>query len=108
MKMPRNYKRCTNWQSWTEEAMKKAISEVIEGRSGYRLASRQFAVPQSTLEDRVKKYRINNDLEQASKKGLGRFKTIFTDEHEYMMCQHIKELEAQLFGLTYTDFKFCI
>ncbi|CAG9133763.1 unnamed protein product [Plutella xylostella] len=103
--MPRNYKRCTNRQSWIEEAMKKAISEVIEGRSGYRLASRQFAVPQSTLEDRVKEYRINNDLEQASKKGLGRFKTIFTDEQEDIKCQHIKDLEAQLFGLTYTDFR---
>lgn len=103
--MPRKYKRKTDRQSWGEENMRHAILEVIEGRSGYRLASRTFSVPQSTLEDRVKKYRICNNLVIASKKGLGRFKTIFTAEQENLMCQHIKDLEAQLFGLTYRDFR---
>ncbi|KAK2575400.1 hypothetical protein KPH14_008316 [Odynerus spinipes] len=103
--MPRNYKRTTNRQSWSEESMKNAILDVIGGKSGYRVASRTFSVPQSTLEDRVKKYRKNNNVEDASKKGLGRFKTVFTAEQESLMCQHIKDLEAQLFGLIYRDFR---
>ncbi|KAJ8714356.1 hypothetical protein PYW07_002581 [Mythimna separata] len=78
---------------------------LIEGRSGYRVASRTFSVPQSTLEDRVKKYRKTNNVDDASKKGMGRFKTVFTAEQESLMRQHIKDLEAQLFGLTYRDFR---
>lgn len=101
--MPRNYKRTTNRQSWDEENMKRAIMEVIEGNSGYRVASRNFSVPQSTLEDRVKKYRKNKNLKTAAEKGLGRFKTIFSAQQENMICKHIKDLEAQLFGLTYRD-----
>jgi hypothetical protein len=103
--MPRNYKRTTNRQAWSEIYMKKAILEVTEGKSGYRVASRKFSIPQSTLEDRVKKYRINSNINDASKKGLGRYKTVFTAEQESLICQHIKDLEAQLFGLTYKDFR---
>ncbi|KAG5896633.1 hypothetical protein JTB14_009540 [Gonioctena quinquepunctata] len=39
--------------------MEGAIEEVLSGRMGYLKASKAFNVPQSTLEDRVKKARIN-------------------------------------------------
>lgn len=66
--MPK-YVRKTNRQSWSEESMKGAITEVIEGRMGYLKASRSFGFPQSTLEDRVRKARGGNSVEEASQKG---------------------------------------
>lgn len=64
-----HYKRKTNRQAWDQESMKGAITEVIEGRMGYLKASRAFNVPQSTLEDRVKKARNGKSIDEASAKG---------------------------------------
>lgn len=50
--------------------MKNAITEVIAGGMGYYKASKQFHVPQSTLEVRVAKVRkLGVTVEEASKKG---------------------------------------
>lgn len=64
-----HYKRKTTRQSWDQESMQNAIVEVLEHRMGYKRASQSFNVPQSTLEDRVKKVRNGNSVEEASKKG---------------------------------------
>lgn len=65
--MPRTYERKTNRQSWSQESMEGAIEEVLSGRMGYLKA---FNVPQSTLEDRVKKARTNQlTSSQAARKG---------------------------------------
>lgn len=71
--------------------MKKTMLEVIEGRNSYHLAFKSFSVPQSTLENRIKKYSKNKNLEIASKKGIGHFKTIFTIHQENVIYQHIIE-----------------
>lgn len=68
VEMPK-YARKTTRQSWSEVSMKGAITEVIEGRMGYLKAARSFGVPQSTLEDRVKKARTGISVEEASQKG---------------------------------------
>lgn len=55
--MVRVYKRKTNRQSWSTEAMNNAVVAVISGRCGCLNASNEFDVPQTTLERYVKKKR---------------------------------------------------
>lgn len=64
------YVRKTDRQSWSQEAMKNAVAEVLAARMGYLKASKTFGVPQSTLEARVKKARTGLSLEDATKKGM--------------------------------------
>ncbi|KAF2895084.1 hypothetical protein ILUMI_11089 [Ignelater luminosus] len=104
--MPRNYKRKTNRQSWSADCMTRALQEVLEGRMGYNKAARTFSIPQSTLEDKVKKVR-QRGLSSASvaEKSLGRFKTVFTEAQETELVNHILFLEERLFGLTLHDLR---
>lgn len=63
------YKRKTNRQSWSEESMKNAIMSVINKVMGYKKASMAYGVPQTTLENRVKKYKqCDFKLEKAVEK----------------------------------------
>jgi len=63
------YIRKTNRQSWSEEAMKLAIMSVIDKVMGYKKASLAYGVPQTTLENRVKKYKKNDfKIEKAVEK----------------------------------------
>lgn len=104
--MPRKekYKRITNRQRWSEESMAGAIQEMLNGTMGCEKASVSYNVPQTTLEDRVKKAR-QNDLtpELAAKKGMGRFKSVFTADQEKELVAYILSLEERLFGITLTD-----
>lgn len=67
--MVRTYKRISDRQKWSKESMEKAIGEVISGTMGYKKAANAYNVPQSTLEDRVKKKKGGLSLEEASRKG---------------------------------------
>ncbi|KAF2905697.1 hypothetical protein ILUMI_00481 [Ignelater luminosus] len=68
---------------------------------GYKKAARTFSIPQSTLEDRVKKVRQHGlSPALAAEKSLGRFKTVFTEAQETELVNHILFLEERLFGLT--------
>ena len=80
-----------------------AINAVLSGTMGYLKASKSYNVPQSTLEDRVKKARQEASLEEASKKGMGRYKTVFSDEQENELVEYILLLESRLFGLTFKE-----
>lgn len=71
--MGRKYTRKTKRQSWSEESMKIAVSEVIGGTMGYMKAAKTYCVPQTTLEARVKKARISGSLTNAGKKGVLKF-----------------------------------
>lgn len=57
--MVRNYTRKTNRQEWTTDSMNNAIQAVVSGQMGYLRASKQFSVPQTTLERYVKKKMLN-------------------------------------------------
>lgn len=59
--MPRNYSRKTTRQDWDVEQMKKAVMSVTKGTFGYLKASQVYGVPKSALQDRVNKYKQNND-----------------------------------------------
>lgn len=69
-------------------------------------AARMHNVPQSTLEDRVKKARSQNmSAVEAGKKTLGRFRNVFSEEQESEIVEHVLTMEQRLFGLTLSDFR---
>ncbi|XP_046388449.1 uncharacterized protein LOC124157622 [Ischnura elegans] len=104
--MVRNYVRKTDRQSWSHEGMGEAVNAVLEGRMGYTAASKSFAVPRSTLIDRVKKARKNQLTPAlASEKRLGRYDTVFTEAQEKEIVEYVLFMEARLFGLTITDLR---
>ncbi|KAF5275646.1 hypothetical protein FQA39_LY06758 [Lamprigera yunnana] len=49
-----DYKRTTDRGSWSEESMREAVQMVLDGKMGYYKAAKQFDVPQTTLERKVK------------------------------------------------------
>lgn len=71
-----------------------AITEVMEGRMGYKRTAETYGVPQTTLEDKVKKARLQNlTPELAAEKRLGRYRTVFTQEQELELVNHLLLLE---------------
>ncbi|KAB0804261.1 hypothetical protein PPYR_01231 [Photinus pyralis] len=95
------YTRKSDRQSWDENSMHLAVEEVLEGRMGYLKASKEYGVPRSTIEARVKKVKRGVlNREDSSKKGLGRHKPVFTLAQEEELVEHILSMEARLFGLT--------
>lgn len=102
--MPRHYERKTARQSWSEESMAGAIREVLDATMGYMRAAKAYNVPQSTLEDKVRKARKESlSPNTAAIKKLGRFTTVFTSDQEKELVNHVLFLEERLFGLTLTD-----
>ena len=64
------YKRSTDRQSSSEDSMRNAVKDVIEGKMGYLKASKEYGVPRSTLEARVSKVRKGETcIENAAEKG---------------------------------------
>ncbi|KAK9695371.1 CENP-B N-terminal DNA-binding domain [Popillia japonica] len=93
------YVRKTTRQSWSEESMTGAITEVMEGRMGYLKASRAFGIPQSTLEDRAKKIRSGKSVEEATQKGLGRCKPVFSAALEDELASHVLTMATKVIEL---------
>ncbi|KAI4471247.1 helix-turn-helix psq domain [Holotrichia oblita] len=86
------YKSKTDRQNWSEDSMARAVQAVLDGDEGYRKASANFGVPQTTLERRVKNAREQGlSSTDAAKKGLGRYKSVFSKEQEQELVQHISE-----------------
>lgn len=85
--------------------MTQAIMEVMSGTMGYMKASKLFNVPQSTLEDRVRKAKKDqlSPTEASAKGGMGPCKTVFSERQEQELVDHILMLESRLFGLTLTE-----
>lgn len=105
LKMPRNYIKHSNRLQWSESDMLLAINSVIEGRMGYLRAVDTYNVPKSFLEDRVRKIRGGASKDDVFRKCPSTLKCVFTDELESLLVEHIKTMEARLFGLTKTDLR---
>lgn len=100
------YQRKTDRQSWSTESMAGAIQEVLEGKMGYRRASKAYNVPQTTLERKVKEARQKELSSQAAAaKRLGRYKTVFSEAQEKELVDHLLHLEERLFGVTLSDLR---
>ncbi|CAH1988951.1 unnamed protein product [Acanthoscelides obtectus] len=97
--MLRNYKRTSNRQARSQEAMKIAIEAVKEKKwVGFWLL-KTFKVPQATLRRHALE---QNKTVAPAAKGLGRFQLTFPLEIERQLVEHIKLLETRMFGLTRT------
>lgn len=94
-------KQTCNRQSWSEEDMSQAMQAVRSKEMGWLLAAKTFNVPKSTLRRRVND---KNKVLHGSKKGfLGGSVSVFSEEVESELVNHIKSLESRFFGLTCTD-----
>nr|XP_047141474.1 MFS-type transporter clz9-like [Hydra vulgaris] len=85
--------------------MQQAVLSVINGDHGYKKAAAMYGVPQTTLERRVAKFKKNPNIEDACKKTLDAFKTIFTWEKEAELVQYVRQMEKMLFGLTFYELR---
>ena len=68
-KKVRNYKRKSDQQNWSEEAMKLAVSKVRAKEMTLGHAADVYADPKTTLFRRVRK---DGHLDEVTRKGLGR------------------------------------
>ncbi|XP_043203652.1 uncharacterized protein LOC122371411 [Amphibalanus amphitrite] len=82
--------------------MRKAIEAVKKKELTVSSATKMFNVPRTTLRRRLK-VAANGDVDQAAKKGLGRFKSVFTAEQEKDLMDHLLHLESMMFGLSLRD-----
>ncbi|CAH2085284.1 unnamed protein product [Euphydryas editha] len=103
--MPRNYIRKTDRGEWSEEQMKLAIQEVLDGKKGYKSASKAYNVPQTTLERKVNQARKRENSVMNVKVPLGPITTVFSKEEEQILVTYLKEMEGRLFGLSTTEFQ---
>ncbi|XP_044750601.1 uncharacterized protein LOC123310947 [Coccinella septempunctata] len=103
--MVRNYKRKTNRGKWSEAQMKLAIQEVLDGKKGYKSASKAYNVPQTTLERKVNQARKRENGVQNVKVPLGPITTVFSEEEEQILVDYLKEMEGRLFGLSSSEFQ---
>lgn len=93
--MERSYVRKTTRKSWSEEAMRGAVQEVLSDRMGYRRAAEAFKVPQTTLERHVKKSKANPDLQNTIVvQSLGPMKCDFSSDKETKLVSYLKVMEG--------------
>lgn len=85
--------------AWNEEDMERAISAYRNGDMGFNQCCRQYGIPKPTLKRHLDSKNVKaND----GTKAMGRHTTL-PPVVEQQLVDHIKKLEACLFGLTITD-----
>lgn len=94
--MPRVRKRITEKAKWSEDDLKSAIKEVLDGKSVKSVASK-FNIPRSTLRDRLKNGKTSNPE-------MGR-PSIFNKEQEQELTTRVIKLSNIFFGITITDLR---
>ena len=78
--MVRTYQRKSNRQSWSAATITMAVNEVVLEKNGISKGSKKNMVcPQTTLERRVLKYRVDPGGADV-KKIIGNFKPVFAQE----------------------------
>lgn len=97
--MPQIYVRKTTRQSWDTEAMINALQAVKDGMP-FKTASKTFTVPVMALKRRAKG---NNQDAIEGLKILGSKRQVFNKEQELELCEHIKDMEGRMYGLTTKD-----
>ncbi|KAG5897382.1 hypothetical protein JTB14_022089 [Gonioctena quinquepunctata] len=85
--------------------MENAIKAVIESNSGCKTDADQFGVPRATLQRRIEKYRQTRNIQFASPKEMGHYKTVSSNEQELELVKYIQDMEARLFGLSPADLR---
>lgn len=89
--MSRNRKRLTTKAKWTEGNLEQAMEAVKNGAS-IRQASKKFAIPFSTLQERIKNKKVTTPT-------MGR-KPVFSTEQELDIANQIKYLASIFYGVS--------
>ncbi|XP_013194640.2 uncharacterized protein LOC106138133 [Amyelois transitella] len=89
-----NYKRKTERASWSESTLREAMNEAK--KTSIKGAATKYGISYSVLQRRMKT--------GSSVKSLGRFKSIFTNDEELELVQHLKSLDSLFYGLTKSEF----
>jgi transposase-like protein len=97
--MVRNYKRTTTRAAYGTGALSAALEALRDG-TPVKQVSRTFGIPAKTL----RRHR-DGKVKTLGVSELGRHKTVFTEEYEKLLCEHIIEMERTLFGLTTFDMR---
>ena len=97
--MPKNYQRKTQRQS----SILGTINAVLSGTMGYLKTSKYYNVPQSTLEDRVKKARKEQVWRKIAKKEWADIKQYFQMSKKMSLVEYILLLESRLYSLTFKE-----
>jgi hypothetical protein len=94
--MPRNWKRKTSIGSWSGGELQAAAVRIAEGVSIRKVAN-ETGIPFSTLQRKVKNKEFNSPR-------LGRH-TVFTEDQEKTLTQHILHLNNMFHGLNITQLR---
>lgn len=87
---------------WSEENMKWAIRKVLSRKMTCREAAVKYAVPKSTLFDRLKIMKSGGECTLKPK--LGRFDNTFSKEYENALADHVIDLSNRCMPLTRKEF----
>lgn len=102
-KMVRKYERISGRQSWSEEDMAKAVTAVVSGKMGYKLAARTFHIPRSTLQRRASKVRYQ--MPEDTKPIMGPYRRVFTESQEKDLVGYIKSMKEFFSGVSRRDIR---
>lgn len=90
--MVRHYERKTNKCCWEQSNLNRAIAAVENGEMSQAEAAREYSIPKSTLNDRLKN--------QNFKKPINGRKPVFSVEMENQLKNHVIAMSNVYFGLT--------
>lgn len=80
--------------------MREAVNKAFERSMEFLKVSKEYEVPRTTLEARVKKVRTGElSLENSHGIRLGKFKTVFAPAQEDKLVKHILAMEARFLAL---------
>lgn len=90
---------------------REAIQAVLDGKIGYYKAAKQFDVPQTTLERKVKAARpVLSEISEVNlpipiKVPLGSRLPVFSVSEENELCAYLLGMEERFYGLTVKDLR---
>jgi len=94
--MVRNYKRTTQQQAWSVDALTKAVDAVRNNQESVRGAAKKFNIPRPTLQRHLK-----NTVQAPGK--LGRFRPVFHSIFEEQLTQHCLDMQKRFYGLSHFE-----
>lgn len=109
--MVRNYKPKTQRASVDENAMKKALCDVLCGIETPTSAARKYSLKRQTIESRIKKidpladFNSNETASNVNYQSKFTSKQVFTKKEELELVEYIKKCVSYQFGLTYKAFR---
>lgn len=87
---------------WDEEHMRTAVRKVLDNELAIRDAAKRYGVPKSTLADKVKHLKNNEETQLIP--SLGRYRCTFPANYEQELVNHMRDLDSRLMPLTKKEF----